>query len=122
MKTRKDPRHLQRVAVMQELFAMEFSKKNKPKLKFTKEIVEKQEEINKLVTESAPLWPVDKINKIDLAILRLAVFELMFKKEAPPKVVVDEAVELGKEYGSDASPSFINGALGKLIEENKIET
>lgn len=122
MKTRKDPRHLQRVNVMQELFAMEFSSKNRPKIKFTKEIVEKQEEINKLIIESAPLWPVDKINKIDLAILRLAVFELLFKKDAPPKVIVDEAVELGKEYGSDASPSFINGALGKLIEDNNIET
>lgn len=122
MKTRKDPRHVQRVSVMQELFAMEFSRKSKPKLKYTKEIVEKQEEINKLITESAPLWPVDKINKIDLAILRLAVFELVFKKDAPPKVVVDEAVELGKEYGSDASSSFINGALGKLIEDNNIET
>lgn len=122
MKTRKDPRHLQRVSVMQELFAMEFSRKNKPKLKYTKEIVEKQDEINKLLTAAAPLWPVDKINKIDLAILRLAVFELMFGKDAPPKVIVDEAVELGKEYGSDASPSFINGALGKLIEEHNIAT
>lgn len=122
MKTKKDPRHLQRVIVMQELFAVDFSKKNKSKTKTAKEVVKNLEEVDRFIVESAPLWPIDKINKIDLAILRLAVFELVFLKDAPPKVVVDEAVELGKEYGSESSPSFINGALGKLIEDNKIET
>ena len=64
-----------------------------------------------------------KINKIDLAILRLSVYELISnqKVKVPPKVVVDEAVELAKEFGSDASPGFVNGVLGKLIEIEKIK-
>ena len=62
-----------------------------------------------------------KINGIDLAILRQAVYELMIEKEIPPKVVVDEAVEIAKEYGSESSPGFINGALGKLITDQNIQ-
>ena len=50
-----------------------------------------------------------------MAILRLAVFELMIGKKEPPKVIVDEAIELAKEYGGDKSPGFVNGALGKIV-------
>ena len=50
-----------------------------------------------------------------MAILRLAVYELLIEKKEPPKVIVDEAIELAKEYGGDSSPAFINGALGKVI-------
>ena len=60
--------------------------------------------------------------KVDLAILRLAAFEIILDKGVPPKVAIDEAIELGKEYGSDSSAAFINGALGNLIEIKKIKT
>ena len=62
------------------------------------------------------MWPVDKLNKIDLAILRLAIYELE-NLEVPPKVVIDEAVELAKEFGSENSPSFVNGVLGTIYKE-----
>lgn len=120
MKTSKDPRHLERIKVMQELFSVGFTKEQRTENAKTQLILRKLEEIDKWITEAAPMWPVEKINRIDLAVLRLAVYELMEEKKAPPKVVVDESVELAKEYGSEASPGFINGALGKLIHKHNL--
>ena len=71
---------------------------------------------NKKIAEAAPQWPTEKLNKIDLAILRLATHELQDTK-TPPKVVIDEAVELAKEFGSESSPSFVNGVLGTILKE-----
>lgn len=120
MKTANDPRHEKRIRLMQELFSYGFRKDQPEKSPGLRQILSKIDEIDKNVHKSAPMWPVERINKLDLAILRLAVFELLIEKKAPPKVIVDEAVELAKEYGSEASPAFINGALGKLIEENRL--
>ena len=64
------------------------------------------------------IFPISKIAKIDVAILRLAVYELIFEKNTPPKVIIDEAIELAKEYGSDSSPSFVNGVLGSIYKKN----
>ena len=61
-------------------------------------------------------WPIEKINRIDLAILHLSIYELLNEK-TPPKVVIDEAVELAKEFGSEASGSFVNGVLGTVYEK-----
>lgn len=119
MKTAKDPRHLKRIQLMQELFAFNFSKNNQPSPE-GQLIVKKLKKIDKLIAKCASERPLNQINQIDLAILRLATFELTQKKDIPPKVVVDEAVELGKQYGSESSAGFINGVLGKLIEEEKI--
>lgn len=120
MKTHKDPRHLERIKVMQELFSFAFSRDQKAENKKSQLILSKIADIDKLIEKSAPKWTADKINRIDLAILRMAVYELMIEKKNPPKVTVDESVELAKEYGSEASPGFINGALGKLITDNKL--
>lgn len=106
---------------MQELFSWKFKPDQKPAPEI-QEIVSKLHKIDALIAKSAPDRPIDQINKVDLAILRLATFEIILDKGAPPKVVIDEAVELGKEYGSDSSASFINGALGKLLEIKKIKT
>lgn len=122
MKTSKDPRHLQRIKIIQELFSLAFNPSNKAENPTSEQILKNGKEIDKHITGSAPEWPIERINKIDLAILRLAVYELMIEKKNPPKVIVDEAVELGKEYGSESSPSFINGALGKLIKDHNIPT
>lgn len=121
MKTSRDPRHLERTKIMQELFAHAFNSANRLEHPTAAKIAQNRDGIDRLITESAPTWPIEKINKIDLAILRQAVYELVISKTAPPKVVVDEAVEIAKEYGSDASPSFINGALGKLITDQHIK-
>lgn len=120
MKTHKDPRHLERIKVMQELFSFAFSREQKAENAKSQLILSKLADIDGWIEKSAPKWNVDKINRIDLAILRLAVYELMVDKQTPPKVIVDESVELAKEYGSEASPGFINGALGKLISDHKL--
>jgi len=111
MKRKSDPRHLRRVKLMQELFSWEFKRDRKPASKI-QEIISKLPKIDALITKSAPDRPINQINKIDLAILRLAVFEIILDKGIPPKVAIDEAVELGKEYG----------ALGRLIEIERIKT
>lgn len=72
--------------------------------------------IDPLIETAAPEWPLPKLNPIDLAILRLATFELLIDKKAPLKVIIDEAIELAKEFGSSGSPAFINGALGKIVK------
>lgn len=118
MKTPRDPRHLNRIKIMQEVFAWDFNNKNQISLG-AKRVVKSLKELDKLISASAPTWPINKINKIDLAILRVATFELI-KTKVPGKVVVDEAIEMAKEYGGESSPSFINGVLGKLIIDNGI--
>lgn len=121
MKLRSDPRHLKRIKLMQMLFSWNFRPDKKP-FKEIVDIVSNLKQINELIASSAPDRPIKEINKIDLAILRLSVFELIIKKGVPPKVIVDEAIELGKEFGGDSSSSFINGALGKLINIKDIKT
>lgn len=64
----------------------------------------------------APEWPVDQVAIIDRNILRIALWELVFEPETPIKVVINEAIELGKIYGSDSTPRFVNGVLGSLVE------
>ncbi len=123
MKTRLDPRHKKRRDVIKSLFAISFRKDLKTKIpRSIKKLVATFPKIDKIIEKAAPGFPVEKINKIDLAILRLAVFELAFEKKEPPKVIIDEAVELGKEFGGDTSSSFINGALGKIYEREKNRT
>lgn len=99
---------------MEELFAWDFSKDNTLATDEARQIVERLASIDEQIVAAAPSWPLDKINKIDLAILRLAINELE-SSETPKKVVVDEAVELAKAYGSESSSSFVNGVLGKII-------
>lgn len=110
-----DPRHKRRQEAVKELFAQGFTKQ--PNLgELTKQVVKKQGECDPLIERAAPAWPITQINRIDLAILRLATFELIFGDQ-PVKVVIDEAVELAKELGSESSPAFVNGVLGKIVEE-----
>lgn len=115
-------RHLQRIKAVKEIFSQEFSTDQKFDSEITSKVISHLDQIDKLIVQAAPAWPIEKINKLDLAILRLAVFELLIEQNNPPKVVVNEAVEIAKEFGSDASPGFINGALGKLISDNNIKT
>ena len=116
MKTVKDPRHQIRRKAVRELFAETFSEQ--PEYSdLARKVLDNKEEIDQQIKKAAPAWSIDKLNKIDLAILRLAIYELD-KGDVPPKVVIDEAVELAKEFGSENSPSFINGALGSIYKEN----
>ncbi len=114
MKTANDPRHKKRQQLLEELFKREFH--NQPISSQAKEIFAKKQTIDDLIRQVAPEFPIEKINRVDLAILRLAVYEMTVDKKQPAKVVVDEAVELAKEYGGESSPGFVNGALGKLLK------
>lgn len=105
---------------MQKLFSRQF-RTGKRTPREIAGIVDNLSQIDKLISEGAPDRPLSGINRIDLSILRLAVFELIIDRDAPAKVIIDEAVELGKEFGSDSSGAFINGALGKIIEIEKIK-
>ncbi len=117
MKNPLDPRHQKRKKAVEDLFKIEFHKQRVGN--YAKEIIAHKEFIDKKIEKTAPEFPINKINKTDLAILRLAIFELLIDKSQPAKVIIDEAIELAKEYGGDKSPSFINGALGKLIKNGK---
>jgi N utilization substance protein B len=114
MKTSKDPRHIYRKQMIKYLFAESFAHQKKIPENVSK-IFNLLPVIDNEIKNAAPAWPINKINKIDLAILRLAIFELK-EKTAPQKVVIDEAVEIAKEYGSESSSSFINGVLGTIYE------
>jgi transcription antitermination protein NusB len=116
MKTALDPRHKNRQKIVEDLFKIEFHKQ--PIGNAAQEVIDNLEFIDEKIKEAAPEFPIDKINKTDLAILRLAAFELLIAKKEPPKVIVDEAIELAKEYGGENSPAFINGALGKIINND----
>ncbi len=118
MKRRSDPRHLARVTVVKNLFAESFVKGNEVKSPVSANVLANLSKIDKLIIKNAPAWPLNQIAPVDLAILRLAIYELLFsKKKEPFKVVVDEAVELAKEYGDTSSASFINGVLGSIVAQ-----
>ncbi len=79
-------------------------------------ILEKLPEIDKEISEKAVGWTIVRMGKVDLAIIRLAVFEILFDEEIPVGVSINEAVELAKKYGRDESGSFINGVLAKFAK------
>lgn len=130
-------RHLSRIIVMQSLFEWDFRPQTniydiaKRNIKaFDEEcdvefintslrgIIKNIQEIDKIISQAAPEWPLEQIATLDKSILRVAVFELVFSNDVPPKVVINEAVELGKTYGSENSYKFINGVLGTLFKQD----
>jgi transcription antitermination protein NusB len=138
MKTKADPRHTSRKIALSSIFCWLFNEPNtEESMLLSKDAMESQaldfdpdlvsflvegvkkhsQEIDRIIVESAPEWPIDKIAKIDLVVLRLAIFELLFGKKAPMKVAIDEAVELAKEFGNDTSHKFVNGVLGSVVEK-----
>ncbi|MDB5204048.1 MAG: NusB antitermination factor, utilization substance protein [Candidatus Taylorbacteria bacterium] len=134
-------RHLSRSVVMQTLFEWDFHDKKitdlAPSLernaeefatgvadepfmrKLTEGILKKYPDLDKIISKAAPDWPLEKIATIDRNILRIGLFELLFgdKLEVPPKVAINEAIELAKTYGGENSGKFINGVLGAVYKE-----
>jgi transcription antitermination factor NusB len=106
MKTSTDPRHKKREVKVAKLFAKSFVPG------FTSEVDE-------IIAKAAPDWPLKNINRIDLAILRVATDEIL-NSDTPVKVVIDEAVEIGKKYGAENSSSFINGVLGTIVKNKTV--
>jgi N utilization substance protein B len=74
-------------------------------------------EIDQLIERYSENWRLDRMNLIDRAILRIATFELLYCEEIPPRVTLNEAIELGKRFGSEDSGSFINGILDRIQKE-----
>ncbi len=134
-------RHLARSVVLQSLFEWDFSKKSSdgameilardaeefaPGMKDTsfmndllKGILGKLKDIDAIIKKAAPDWPIEKISIIDRNILRLGLFELLFsdREQVPPKVAINEAIELAKSFGGETSGKFVNGVLGAVYKE-----
>ncbi|MEO8065854.1 MAG: transcription antitermination factor NusB [Candidatus Doudnabacteria bacterium] len=131
-------RHLSRTVAMQSLYEWDFNEQTRPLLDITefnvkqfasgledpafifeliKGVEKNLSDIDKIIVKTAPEWPLEQITVIDRNILRLGIYELMFAKEVPPKVAINEAVELGKAFGGESSGKFINGVLGTLYKQ-----
>ena len=131
-------RHLSRTVAMQSLFEWDFNGR-KEELKniiannlgefaadikepefvygLAEGVAENLPAIDLIITKTAPDWPVDQIPDVDRSVLRLGIYELQFQKQAPPKVVINEAVELAKTFGGEQSGKFVNGVLGTLYKQ-----
>ncbi|MBQ2706116.1 MAG: transcription antitermination factor NusB [Agathobacter sp.] len=79
------------------------------------DIISKIAEIDTAINESTTGWKTTRMSKVDLSIIRLAVYEMKFEEDIPAKVSINEAVELAKKYGADESAAFINGVLAKFV-------
>lgn len=131
-------RHLLRTVAMQALFEWDFNNQSgdiqkitehaisefavgAEETEFTSQLVQgvisNIEELDKVITQTAPEWPIQQITVVDRNVLRVGIYELMFSKEVPPKVVINEAVEMGKVFGGESSGKFVNGVLGTLYKK-----
>ncbi len=139
-------RHLARTIAMQSLYEWDFRKGNPAKLEdiakhnleefapsfddhgfivqLVRGVVEHQEQIDDIITRFAPEWPLEQITTVDRNILRIGIYELKYNTEIPPKVAINEAIELAKSFGGESSGKFVNGVLGaiykKMIEAGEV--
>jgi len=79
----------------------------------------KRTELDSLLQPIAPEWPIDQIARMDRVVLRIGLYELLYEKDVPPKVVINEAVELAKSFGGDNSSKFVNGVLGTALRQKE---
>lgn len=116
-----DPRHERRVELMQTLFALMFTGEADQdttallRLEDARQILAASEGLDEQLRQYAPERPLTEINQIDLAIMRLILHESQ-TQQTPKKVLINEAVELAKAFGTETSPKFVNGVLGKALE------
>lgn len=132
-------RHLARTIVMQTLYEWDFRKLSAEQLsallpenmrqfapnfddhgyvqKTVEGIIAHQPQIDELIVKYAPEWPLEQITGVDRNILRIGIFELIHSEDIPAKVAINEAIELGKTFGGDASGRFVNGVLGSIFRD-----
>lgn len=107
--------------LQEELFFRELPEVKERELKYIGDkyeaVIEKLPEIDGALNETAERWKTSRMNKVDLTILRLALYEMKYDDDIPVGVAVNEAVELAKQYGTDDSASFVNGILARLAGE-----
>lgn len=77
-------------------------------------LLDKSEELDKAISAKSPNWSLSRMAKIDLAIIRLAAFELIYREDIPKNVTINEAIEIAKKFGSEESPAFVNGILDEI--------
>ncbi len=138
-------RHLARSVALQSLYEWDFFSKREKDYKeiieknikeakedikdkdfiygIVKGVVDAEEELNKIIVAAAPEWPLEKITTIDRNVLRIGLYELIYgnKDEVPPKVAINESIELAKKFGGSSSGRFVNGVLGTVYREIKEE-
>jgi N utilization substance protein B len=137
-------RHLGRIIALQTLYEQDFRRSAKDKamnldsvldrniaryastvddVDFIKKLVhgvsKNEKELDAKLQPVAPEWPIDQIARMDRIVLHIGLYELIYEKDVPPKVVINEAVELAKAFGSDSSSRFINGVLGTLLRQQE---
>lgn len=132
-------RHLARTIAMQSLFLWDFKGKHNEDLDkiiqgvffsfapsfddhgfvkiLVQGVIDNLEEIDKHIIKFAIEWPLDQITIVDRNILRIGIYELLFTDDIPPKVAINEAIEIAKAYGGDSSGKFVNGVLGAIFKE-----
>ena len=133
-------RHLSRSIAMQSFYEWDFSNKKRDLEKIVEKnikefgpgledeglvwqiangVVKHINELDKIIEKAAPEWPIDQINIVDRNVLRIGLYELLYadKEEVPPKVAINEAIELAKTFGGESSGKFINGVLGTIYKE-----
>ncbi len=133
-------RHLSRSIAMQSLYEWDFNCFEKTLKEITEKniqefgagleefdliwelvlgIEEKKDSIDQIITKTAPEWPLEQINILDRNILRIGIYELLFgnPESVPPKVAINEAIELAKNFGGESSRKFVNGVLGTVYRE-----
>ena len=88
---------------------------------YTKEVltgIEREKDaIDKLIKDACDNWRLDRITYVDINILRLGIYEMLFSEDVPPKVAIDEAIEIAKKYGNEDSREFINGVLDRVLKD-----
>lgn len=85
-------------------------------------VTDKADELDGVLQPVAPEWPIDQIARMDRAVLRIGLYELLYETDVPPKVVINEAVELAKAFGGENSSKFVNGVLGTVLRQRQGET
>ncbi|MDD4607272.1 MAG: transcription antitermination factor NusB [Patescibacteria group bacterium] len=132
-------RHLSRSVVMQSLYEWDFNnqqgnptdllkkdltefaptleEKNNFALDLLQGIIEHLKELDAQIVKYAPEWPLEQITIIDRNVLRIGIYELMYDKTIPPKVAINEAIELAKNFGGSSSGKFVNGVLGSIYRD-----
>ncbi|MFH1598143.1 MAG: transcription antitermination factor NusB [Patescibacteria group bacterium] len=132
-------RHLARTIAMQSLYQWDFNKGKKVQIDniikhnlqefapdfddegFSKNLVQgvqkNSDQIDKLIIQYAPEWPLDQITIVDRNVLRIGVYELRYDDDIPPKVAINEAIELAKTFGGESSGKFVNGVLGAIYKD-----
>lgn len=130
-------RHFSRAAALQVLFTWDFHGKEQNLAELVEELATTEErqamdkefvlslaqgvaenidQLDEIIKKHAPDWPIDQISFVDRNLLRLGLYELVVDKSVPPKVAINEAVELGKTFGGDRSAKFVNGVLGSVYQ------